>query len=177
MAGVLGCVRSGHRVVSVEYDGGDSEQAMTAWEEWAGNGLAFGSGAGEWQLSAVTPPTCPRACCLAGAAAGRALPACPHPRSALPGRSTPCALGSGGLTELLLVIEDYGRGSASGAQGRRMRSSGGRIRSPLHWICACGGRGPYTFVMAVLRSMTRAAVWRQTVACSRLRRLDLLGGG
>lgn len=65
--------------------------------------------------------------------------------------------------ELLLVVEDYGRGSASGAQGQRMRSSGGRIRSPLHWICAYGsGGGPYTLVMVVLYSMARAAVWQQT---------------
>lgn len=33
MAGVLGCIRSGHRVVGMEYDGGDSKQAMTTWED------------------------------------------------------------------------------------------------------------------------------------------------
>jgi len=49
-SGVLGCIRFGHRVVSMEYDG-VSDQAMAAWEEWAGNGQAFGSGAGEWRLS------------------------------------------------------------------------------------------------------------------------------
>jgi len=31
--------------------GGVSEQDMDACEEWAGNGQAFGSGAGEWRLS------------------------------------------------------------------------------------------------------------------------------
>jgi len=48
--GVLSCVRFGHRVVGMEYHG-VGEQAMAAWEEWAGNGQAFGSGAGEWRLS------------------------------------------------------------------------------------------------------------------------------
>ncbi|KAJ1275075.1 hypothetical protein BS78_05G108400 [Paspalum vaginatum] len=48
--GVLGCIRFGHRVVGMEYHG-VGEQEVDAWEEWAGNGQAFGSGAGEWQLS------------------------------------------------------------------------------------------------------------------------------
>ncbi|TVU02223.1 hypothetical protein EJB05_52294, partial [Eragrostis curvula] len=47
--GVLDCVRFGHRVVGMEYDG-VGEEAVAAWEEWAGNGEAFGSGAGEWRL-------------------------------------------------------------------------------------------------------------------------------
>jgi dimethylaniline monooxygenase (N-oxide forming) len=47
--GVLDCIRFGHRVVGMEYDGVD-EEAVAAWEEWAGNGEAFGSGAGEWRL-------------------------------------------------------------------------------------------------------------------------------
>ncbi|KAL6900836.1 hypothetical protein ACP4OV_005512 [Aristida adscensionis] len=48
--GVLGCVRFGHRVVGMEYVG-VGEEAVEAWEEWAGNGTAFGSGAGEWRVS------------------------------------------------------------------------------------------------------------------------------
>ncbi|RLN19283.1 hypothetical protein C2845_PM02G18140 [Panicum miliaceum] len=48
--GVLDCIRFGHRVVGMEYDG-VSEEAVAGWKEWAGNGEAFGSGAGEWRLS------------------------------------------------------------------------------------------------------------------------------
>ncbi|KAL6841156.1 hypothetical protein ACP4OV_029125 [Aristida adscensionis] len=48
--GVLPCVRFGHRVVAMEY-GGAGEDAVAAWEEWAGNGEAFGAGAGEWRLT------------------------------------------------------------------------------------------------------------------------------
>jgi len=48
--GVLGCIRFGHRVVGMEYHG-VGEKDIAAWEEWAGNGQAFGSGAGEWRLS------------------------------------------------------------------------------------------------------------------------------
>ncbi|RCV43070.1 hypothetical protein SETIT_9G266400v2 [Setaria italica] len=48
--GVLGCIRFGHRVVGMEYDG-VAEEAVAAWGEWAGNGQAFGSGDGEWRLS------------------------------------------------------------------------------------------------------------------------------
>ncbi|KAJ1275064.1 hypothetical protein BS78_05G107300 [Paspalum vaginatum] len=48
--GVLGCIRFGHRVVGMEYHG-VGEQEVDAWDEWAGNGQAFGSGAGEWWLS------------------------------------------------------------------------------------------------------------------------------
>ena len=51
--GVFGCIRFAHRVLGMEYHGGVGEQAMAAWEEWAGNGQAFGSGAGEWRLSVV----------------------------------------------------------------------------------------------------------------------------
>ncbi|CAN6275247.1 unnamed protein product [Urochloa humidicola] len=51
--GVLGCVRFGRRVLGMEYDGGAGagEEEVAAWEEWAGNGEAFGSGDGEWRLT------------------------------------------------------------------------------------------------------------------------------
>jgi dimethylaniline monooxygenase (N-oxide forming) len=48
--GVLGCVRFGRRVVGMEYDG-VGEEEVAAWEEWAGNSEAFGSGDGEWRLT------------------------------------------------------------------------------------------------------------------------------
>jgi len=48
--GVLGRVRFGRRVVGMEYRG-VGEEDVAAWEEWAGNGDAFGSGDGEWQLT------------------------------------------------------------------------------------------------------------------------------
>ncbi|KAK3143102.1 hypothetical protein QOZ80_4BG0358390 [Eleusine coracana subsp. coracana] len=48
--GVLECIRFGHRVTGMEYDGVD-EEAVVMWEEWAGNGEAFGSGTGEWCLA------------------------------------------------------------------------------------------------------------------------------
>uniref|UniRef100_A0ACD5V0P3 Uncharacterized protein n=2 Tax=Avena sativa TaxID=4498 RepID=A0ACD5V0P3_AVESA len=48
--GVLECVRFGHRVVGMEYVGVD-EETVAAWEDWAGNGHAFGSGDGEWRLT------------------------------------------------------------------------------------------------------------------------------
>jgi dimethylaniline monooxygenase (N-oxide forming) len=48
--GVLGCIRFGHRVVGMEYDG-VKEEAVETWGEWSGNGQAFGSGDGEWRLS------------------------------------------------------------------------------------------------------------------------------
>ncbi|KAL5213674.1 hypothetical protein ABZP36_002826 [Zizania latifolia] len=49
--GVLDCIRFGHRVVGLEYVG-VAEEAVAAWDEWAGNGHAFGSsGAGEWRLT------------------------------------------------------------------------------------------------------------------------------
>ncbi|KAK3145260.1 hypothetical protein QOZ80_4AG0326400 [Eleusine coracana subsp. coracana] len=48
--GVLDCIRFGHRVIGMEYDG-VGEETMAAWEEWAGNGKAFGTGAGEWRLN------------------------------------------------------------------------------------------------------------------------------
>jgi dimethylaniline monooxygenase (N-oxide forming) len=48
--GLLDCVRFGHRVVGMEYVGVD-EETVAAWEEWAGNGHAFGSGDGEWRLT------------------------------------------------------------------------------------------------------------------------------
>ncbi|RLM73926.1 putative flavin-containing monooxygenase 1 isoform X3 [Panicum miliaceum] len=48
--GVLGRVRFGRRVVGMEYHG-VGEEDVAAWEEWAGNGEAFGSGYGEWHLT------------------------------------------------------------------------------------------------------------------------------
>jgi dimethylaniline monooxygenase (N-oxide forming) len=36
----------------MEYVGVD-EETVAAWEEWAGNGHAFGSGDGEWHLTVV----------------------------------------------------------------------------------------------------------------------------
>ena len=48
--GVLGRVRFGRRVVGMEYRG-VGEEDVAAWEEWAGNGDAFGSGDGEWHLT------------------------------------------------------------------------------------------------------------------------------
>jgi dimethylaniline monooxygenase (N-oxide forming) len=48
--GVLGRVRFGRRVVGMEY-GGVGEEDVASWEEWAGNGEAFGSGDGEWHLT------------------------------------------------------------------------------------------------------------------------------
>lgn len=51
--GVLDCVRFGRRVVGMDYHGVDEED-VAAWEEWSGNGEAFGfgsaGGAGEWRL-------------------------------------------------------------------------------------------------------------------------------
>lgn len=47
--GVLDCVRFGHRVAGMEYVG-VGEEDVAAWDEWAGNGDAFGSGSGEWRL-------------------------------------------------------------------------------------------------------------------------------
>jgi dimethylaniline monooxygenase (N-oxide forming) len=48
--GVLECIRFGSRVAALEYSGIDEEEVM-AWEQWAGNGEAFGSGQGEWRLT------------------------------------------------------------------------------------------------------------------------------
>ncbi|KAL5201528.1 hypothetical protein ABZP36_035882 [Zizania latifolia] len=48
--GVLGCVRFGCRVAAMEYAGPDEDEVM-AWEHWAGNGQAFGTGRGEWRLT------------------------------------------------------------------------------------------------------------------------------
>lgn len=48
--GVFDCIRFGHRVVAMDYDG-VGEEAMAAWDEWAGNGKAFGNGGGEWRLN------------------------------------------------------------------------------------------------------------------------------
>ena len=48
--GVLECIRFGSRVASLEYSGIDEEEVM-AWEQWASNGEAFGSGRGEWRLT------------------------------------------------------------------------------------------------------------------------------
>ncbi|XP_040383690.1 probable flavin-containing monooxygenase 1 isoform X2 [Oryza brachyantha] len=48
--GVLECVRFGCRVASMEYAGAGEEEVM-AWEHWAGNGEAFGTGRGEWRLT------------------------------------------------------------------------------------------------------------------------------
>ncbi|KAF0910672.1 hypothetical protein E2562_004664 [Oryza meyeriana var. granulata] len=50
--GVLECVRFGCRVAGMEYAGADEEEVM-AWEHWAGNGEAFGSGRGEWRLTVL----------------------------------------------------------------------------------------------------------------------------
>ncbi|NP_001353961.1 Probable flavin-containing monooxygenase 1 [Zea mays] len=48
--GVLDCVRFGRRVLGMEYHG-VAEDDVAAWEEWGGNGQAFGcAGAGEWRL-------------------------------------------------------------------------------------------------------------------------------
>uniref|UniRef100_A0A0E0DBM2 Flavin-containing monooxygenase n=1 Tax=Oryza meridionalis TaxID=40149 RepID=A0A0E0DBM2_9ORYZ len=47
--GVLDCIRFGHRVAGMEYVG-VGEEDVAAWDEWAGNGYAFGSGSGEWRL-------------------------------------------------------------------------------------------------------------------------------
>ncbi|KAM0862525.1 hypothetical protein ACQ4PT_045185 [Festuca glaucescens] len=47
--GVLDCLKFGHRVLGMEYVG-VSEEKVAAWEEWGGNGGAFGSGDGEWRL-------------------------------------------------------------------------------------------------------------------------------
>ncbi|XP_062185267.1 probable flavin-containing monooxygenase 1 [Phragmites australis] len=49
--GVLDCVQFGHRVVGMVYDGVGGEDAVAPWEEWAGNGEAFGNGACEWRLT------------------------------------------------------------------------------------------------------------------------------
>jgi dimethylaniline monooxygenase (N-oxide forming) len=48
--GVLECIRFGSRVTALEYTGVDEEEVM-AWEQWASNGEAFGSGRGEWRLT------------------------------------------------------------------------------------------------------------------------------
>ncbi|EEC76818.1 hypothetical protein OsI_14950 [Oryza sativa Indica Group] len=50
--GVLDCIRFGHRVAGMEYVG-VGEEDVAAWDEWAGNGDAFGSGSGEWRLEVV----------------------------------------------------------------------------------------------------------------------------
>ena len=47
--GVMDCVRFRRRVLGMEYHGVD-EDDVARWEEWSGNGEAFGSGAGEWHL-------------------------------------------------------------------------------------------------------------------------------
>ncbi|XBH69583.1 hypothetical protein VPH35_097418 [Triticum aestivum] len=49
--GVLECVRYGSRVTALEYSGAVNEEEMMAWEQWAGNGEAFGSGRGEWRIT------------------------------------------------------------------------------------------------------------------------------
>ncbi|EMS60971.1 putative flavin-containing monooxygenase 1 [Triticum urartu] len=49
--GVLECVRYGSRVTALEYSGAADEEEMMAWEQWAGNGEAFGSGRGEWRIT------------------------------------------------------------------------------------------------------------------------------
>lgn len=48
--GVLECIRFGCRVAGMEYAGADEDEVM-AWDQWAGNGEAFGSGRGEWRLT------------------------------------------------------------------------------------------------------------------------------
>uniref|UniRef100_A0A0E0DWW2 Flavin-containing monooxygenase n=1 Tax=Oryza meridionalis TaxID=40149 RepID=A0A0E0DWW2_9ORYZ len=50
--GVLECVRFGCRVAGMEYAvAGGGEEEVMAWEHWAGNGEAFGTGLGEWRLT------------------------------------------------------------------------------------------------------------------------------
>uniref|UniRef100_A0A3B6MR52 Flavin-containing monooxygenase n=1 Tax=Triticum aestivum TaxID=4565 RepID=A0A3B6MR52_WHEAT len=50
-SGVLECIRFGSRVAALEYTGAANEEEMMAWDQWAGNGEAFGSGRGEWRLT------------------------------------------------------------------------------------------------------------------------------
>ena len=49
--GVLECVRFGCRVAGMEYAAAGGEEEVMAWEHWAGNGEAFGTGRGEWRLT------------------------------------------------------------------------------------------------------------------------------
>ncbi|XBJ14079.1 hypothetical protein VPH35_006173 [Triticum aestivum] len=49
--GVLECIRFGTRVPALEYSSDVNEGEMMAWDQWAGNGKAFGSGRGEWRLT------------------------------------------------------------------------------------------------------------------------------
>jgi dimethylaniline monooxygenase (N-oxide forming) len=50
--GVLDCIRFGHRVLGMQYYYGVSEKDVAELDvEWARNGEAFGTGAGEWRLT------------------------------------------------------------------------------------------------------------------------------
>ncbi|XBJ06541.1 hypothetical protein VPH35_012184 [Triticum aestivum] len=49
--GVLECIRFGSRVAALEYSSDVNEGEMMTWDQWAGNGEAFGSGRGEWSLT------------------------------------------------------------------------------------------------------------------------------
>jgi dimethylaniline monooxygenase (N-oxide forming) len=48
--GVVDCVRFGSKVLGAEYVGA-SEAEVAAWEQWSGNGEAFGDGTGVWHLT------------------------------------------------------------------------------------------------------------------------------